>query len=105
MNGGPFDRGLVSQAILNGVTIVTPDAARKAVGPVSAPALMRAHPRLVRRPVIEFGGRALIGFDEAARARPRRPARIDAGPRLGGLRTNAPRGGSRLPFGQDGSGR
>ena len=68
MNGGPFDRGLVSQAILNGVTLVTPDAARKAVGPVSAPALMRAHPRLIRRPVIEFGGRALIGFDEAARA-------------------------------------
>ena len=45
-----------------------PEAARKAVGPASAPALMRAHPRLIRRPVIEFGGRALIGFDEATRA-------------------------------------
>ena len=66
--GGERGRGLVSQAVLNGVTLVTPEAARKAVGPVSAPALMRAHPRLIRRPVIEFGGRALIGFDEAARA-------------------------------------
>ena len=27
VNGDPFDRGLVSQAILNGVTLVTPDAA------------------------------------------------------------------------------
>ncbi len=45
-----------------------PEAARKTVGPASAPALMLAHLRLIRRPVIEFGGRSLVGFDEQVRA-------------------------------------
>ncbi len=44
-----------------------PEAVRKTVDAASASALLRAHPRLIRRPVIAFGGRTLIGFDERLR--------------------------------------
>ncbi len=41
-----------------------PETVRKAIGPVSAASLMLAHPKLIRRPVIDFGERSLIGFDQ-----------------------------------------
>lgn len=45
-----------------------PEGMRSAVSPVSAAALMLAHPKLIRRPVIEFGEHSLLGFNDTVRA-------------------------------------
>ena len=44
-----------------------PEAVRKAVSPDSAAALMLAHPKLIRRPLIDFGDRSLLGFNDETR--------------------------------------
>ncbi len=43
-----------------------PDSARTGLDEARALALMQAHPSLIRRPVLEAGGKVLVGFDETA---------------------------------------
>ena len=45
-----------------------PEAERDISSPEAAAALAVANPRLVKRPVIDLGGRSLVGFSEDARA-------------------------------------
>ena len=45
-----------------------PEAVRKSVNPASAAALMMAHPKLIKRPLIDFGEHSLLGFDDSVRA-------------------------------------
>lgn len=45
-----------------------PDAERADLDEGKAIALMIAHPSLIKRPVLEAGGRLLVGFDPAAYA-------------------------------------
>ncbi len=45
-----------------------PEAERTTADPASAAAMVLAHPKLIKRPVIEAGGRSLVGFDAAVRA-------------------------------------
>lgn len=43
-----------------------PDGERAGLDEGRALALMRTHPALIRRPVLEVGGRVLVGFDATA---------------------------------------
>ncbi len=43
-----------------------PSAQSNAVDAVSAQALMRSQPSLIKRPVVEWGGRTTVGFDPVA---------------------------------------
>jgi Spx/MgsR family transcriptional regulator len=43
-----------------------PESERSGLDEGRALALMLVHPSLIRRPVLEAGGRVLVGFDEAA---------------------------------------
>ncbi len=45
-----------------------PEAVRAVDGPADAAALLEAHPRLLRRPVICLRGRSLVGFSDEIRA-------------------------------------
>ena len=45
-----------------------PESERDISSPRSAAALVQANPKLVKRPVIDLGGRTLVGFGDAARA-------------------------------------
>ena len=40
-----------------------PDNMRRTVNPASAAALMLGHPKLIKRPVIDFGEHSLVGFN------------------------------------------
>ncbi len=44
-----------------------PEAARDISDPTAAAALVLANPKLVKRPVIELGGRSLVGFGAEVR--------------------------------------
>lgn len=45
-----------------------PEEVREAVNPASASSLMLAHPKIIRRPLIDFGEHSLIGFNDDVRA-------------------------------------
>ena len=45
-----------------------PEEDRDIASPGAAAALAAANPKLVKRPVIDLGGRTLVGFGDAARA-------------------------------------
>ena len=45
-----------------------PEAKRDIASPEAAAALALANPKLVKRPVIDFGGRTTVGFNDQVRA-------------------------------------